>query len=100
MPRLSMNAVHRLGRDEAQRRLQEKLSVVRGRYGRQLSDLHEEWNESPLSFGFKVIGMSVTGHIEVEDTEVRLTAEVPFAVVVLRKPIERRIRMELNNLLS
>jgi hypothetical protein len=95
-----MTMAHRLGTEEAQRRLKVKLSAIRDIYGRQVSDLHEEWHENTLSFGFKAMGMNVAGVIEVDNRDVRLSAQVPFAVVIFKGPIETRIRAELGNLLS
>ncbi len=95
-----MTIVHRLGKDEAQRRLTAKLNAIRDLYGRQVSDLHEEWHENTLSFGFKAVGMNVAGVIEVDNTDVRLSAQVPFAVMIFKAIIETRIRAELGHLLS
>lgn len=100
MSRLAMTAAHRLGREEAARRLKGKLSVMLERYGHHASDLHEEWRDSRLSFDFKTMGMRVSGAMAVSDTEVRLSAEVPFALVVFKRRIERRIHDELGSLLS
>lgn len=100
MPRLVMTVAHELGKAEAERRLKEKLNAVRTRYGGQVSDLREAWSEHTLSFGFKVIGMKVAGTLVVEDTEVRVAGRAPFAIAILKRLIERRIREELGGLLS
>jgi putative polyhydroxyalkanoic acid system protein len=100
MARLAMIATHRLGKEEAQRRLKEKLIFVRGKYAREASDLHEEWKDNILSFRFKAMGMKVAGTMEVEDGEVRLAAQVPLAAVFFKKLIEKNVRAELGKLLS
>ncbi len=100
MPRFVLTAAHRLGKEEAQRRLKEKLSAAFGRYGSRAKDLHEEWRDHSLSFGFTTMGMKVAGTLAVDDTEVCLTAQVPYGVLVFRSLIEKRIRAELGNLLA
>jgi hypothetical protein len=99
MPRLAMTMPHRLGREEARRRLKEKLAALRDTYGHQALALREEWNEYTLSFGFEARGIAVDGTMVVEDGEVRLSAEVPFRVVIFKRVIEKRIRAELGDLL-
>lgn len=100
MPELVFTTAHRLGKDEAQRRITEKLRSVRDTYGHHVSDLHETWHQSTLSFGFKAVGMAVSGSVTVEDGEVRLVGQVPRAALIFKRLIERRIRAELGNLLS
>ena len=100
MSHLSMTADHRLGKEEAERRLKDKLRVLLDKYGYHATELDQSWSDGTLSFRFNTRGMSVNGKMEVEDREVRLSAEVPFAVVIFRKRIERRIRTELGELLS
>ena len=46
------------------------------------------------------MGASVAGTMVVQDSEVRLAADVPFHVAIFKRLIERRIRAELGNLLS
>ncbi len=100
MARLSMKTAHHLGKDEAQRRLKDKLGVALAAYGRKATDLHEEWSDGTLSFEFKTMGASVVGTMVVQDSEVRLAADVPLRLALFKKLIERRIRAELGNLLS
>jgi hypothetical protein len=100
MSRLAMITDHRLRKDEAERRLKEKLHVVRERYGHYASDVSEAWDDGTLSFRFRAVGMNVKGTMEVNDGEVRISADVPFAVVLFRRRIEKRIRDELGDLLS
>jgi hypothetical protein len=95
-----MTTSHALGKDEACRRLKEKLATVRDTYGHQASDLREEWTDTTLSFGFTARGMSVDGTMAVDDTEVQLSADVPFALVLFKRRIENRIRAELGTLLA
>jgi len=95
-----MDTAHSLGKDEAVRRLQQKFSAVRATFGKQISDLHEEWAGGVLSFGFKAVGMKVDGTVTVEDDAVELAANVPLAAMIFKGQIEKRIREELGDLLA
>ncbi len=100
MSHLSMTADHRLGKEEAERRLKDKLRVMLDKYGYHATDLEQAWSDGTLAFRFSARGMRVAGTMEVGDREVRLSADVPFGVVIFRKRIEKRIRAELGGLLS
>jgi len=95
-----MKTSHALGRDEAQRRLKERLGVARVAHGSKATALHEEWSDGTLSFDFETMGTHVTGMMVVDDDEVRLAADVPFRVAMFKRYIEKRIRAELGNLLG
>ena len=100
MPKLTTETPHALARDEAIRRLKERFGEARDTYGSQVTDLHEQWNGGTLSFSFKVVGMSIAGTVAVEDSAVKLDAELPMAAIMFKGMIEGRIREELNTLLE
>ena len=100
MPRLTMETSHTLGREEATRRLKEKFDIVRRDYGSQVSNLHEEWTDHTLSFGFKSMGMKVEGTVEVGGDCVKLDTKLPMAAAMFKGMIKTKIRGELGNLLT
>jgi hypothetical protein len=100
MPQLTLEVPHNLGRDEATRRLKEKFDFARETFKGQVSDLHEEWKDQTLTFGFKAVGMAVSGTVAVEDALVRLTAELPWAAMLAKGMIEQRARQELGQVLA
>jgi putative polyhydroxyalkanoate system protein len=100
MPRLTIETSHALGRDEAQRRLKEKLSTLKETYRDQFSDLAEHWNGHSYSFDFKAAGMKIGGTATLGDSQVRLEAQVPLAVMMFKGMIQARVREELGSLLA
>jgi hypothetical protein len=100
MPQITLATTHSLGRDEAARRLKEKFSAVRTQYGSSVNDLQESWLDHTFSFGFKTLGMGINGTVHVEDENVTLNAELPFAAMFFKGAIEQRIREELGGLLA
>jgi len=100
MPSLTLQAEHKLGRDEAVRRLKEKFSIARDTYGGQLGNLDEQWTDGTLSFGFKVVGMKISGTVAVEESAVKLDANLPIAAMMFKGAIEQRARAELAELLA
>ncbi|MBN2473892.1 MAG: polyhydroxyalkanoic acid system family protein [Pirellulales bacterium] len=100
MPRITVETSHALGQEEAVRRLKDKFTMAKGAYGDQVSDLQEQWSDSALSFGFKVVGMKIAGTLEAGASHVRLAAEVPLAAMMFKGSIERQVRQELDALLA
>lgn len=98
MARLTMTAEHRLPKEEALRRLKDKLGRI-PQYRRLISHPCEEWNHDVLAFRFTAVGMSVSGTLTVNDADVRVAAEIPFAAMLFKKKIDQSVRAELDALL-
>ena len=95
-----METPHALGQEEATRRLKKKFDSVRQDYGSQVSNLHEEWTDYTLAFGFKSLGMKVGGTVEVGGDFVKLDTKLPITAAMFKGMIETKIRDELGDLLS
>ena len=100
MPQLSLDIPHALSQDEAARRLKEKFAAAQAEHQDRVSDFREEWQDHTFSFGFKVLGMAVSGSVAVEPEKIRLAAELPMAAALFKGAIEDRIRQEVDTLLS
>ncbi len=100
MPTLNMTAPHALGQDEALRRIKERIDGAKGAYGDRVSDLREQWNDHELTFAFTAARMKIAGKVTIEPAAVRLTAEVPWAAMLMKGMIERQVRQQLGDLLA
>lgn len=100
MPRATLETPHALGQEEAIRRLKKKIDELKEAYRGRFSGLREDWDEHMLSFGFKAVGMKVAGTVAVEDSQVKLAAQLPLAAMMFKGAIERQVRQELGELLA
>ena len=91
MSKITMATTHNLGREEAARRLKEKFDLVREHYGSHVNNLRENWSDHTFSFGFKAMGMGITGTVQVDDASVKLDAKLPMAAMLFKGSIERQI---------
>jgi hypothetical protein len=73
---------------------------VRDRYGSHVDNLRENWTNHTFTFGFKAMGMGISGTVQVEDASVKLKTELPLAAMLFKGSIERQIRQELSGLLA
>ncbi|GHT24349.1 hypothetical protein FACS189419_09260 [Planctomycetales bacterium] len=101
MPLLNVTQQHKLSRDEATARLKKKRDEIKEKHTYTVSDLREEWT-SPhsLDFSFKVLGFSVTGSAVSNESEVRITVDLPTAAMLMKGSIESQIRQELSKVLA
>ncbi|MGW8256504.1 MAG: polyhydroxyalkanoic acid system family protein, partial [Thermoguttaceae bacterium] len=100
MPRISLEMPHKLGREEVLRRIKDKFAEVHNQYGEMVNNFQENWVDHTHSFSFQAMGMAVSGSVQVEDSLVKLNADLPFAAMLFKGTIEQRIREEMDSLLS
>lgn len=78
---------HRLGREEAKRRLQSGFVEAR----RHLPGLEETWRDESMDFRLSVMGQAVSGRIDVLDDCARIELFLPRALGWLARTIGRRV---------
>ena len=100
MPKTDLTVEHSLGKDEALTRLQGMLESVKENYGSQVSDLEENWTDDGGTFSFKAMGFKISGELTVEDDNVRIDAEFPWAAKPFQGTIETAIRERAERLLA
>lgn len=69
---------HRLGREEAVRRLQTGLGRARADYAKLLTLEQETWTGDHLAFRVSALGQSAAGTLDVADDHVRLEVTLPW----------------------
>ena len=99
MPKLSFSVEHQLGQQEAVDRMKSFMPKIREHYQGQLTDFEESWEENELRFGFSTFGFKIKGQMAVEDTQVKLDLELPFAAMMFKGKIEQSIREPLERML-
>lgn len=99
MSKLNMSLKHKLPQEEALKRVKQLLGNLKNEHGDKISDLHENWSGNSCRFSFKAKGFSVSGTLEVGQTEVTLNGELPFLAGMFRGMIEDTIRQHAQKLL-
>jgi hypothetical protein len=100
MPKLTVNVPHALGQEVATERLQGILEKMKERYQSQFSDLQESWLGNVLSFGFKTFGFAIKGTMDVQPSEVKVDADLPFAAMMFKGKIEQELKTTLGRWLT
>ena len=88
---ITVTISHRLGRDEAKRRLENGLSTIRTEIGAYVKSLDYSWDGYTLDFRVSALMQTITGRIEVYDESVRVELGLPPLLHLVAKRIVGQI---------
>ena len=74
---------HRLGKQEAVRRLKAGFSNLRSSFGEGLVVVKDEWAGDHLDFRAGLLGQTTTGTVDVAEDHVRLEVQLPLVLALL-----------------
>jgi hypothetical protein len=100
MPKLAMSVPHALGQQEAIARVHKFSAKVKERHPDQVKDLVEEWKDNTLAFSLSNFGFKIKGLLTVEETELKVDCDLPFAAAMFKGKIEREFRETLTRVLE
>lgn len=85
---------HRLGKDEAVRRLKSGFAKVRANYGHVFAIKDETWTGDRLQFHVSALGQAASGTVDVREDHVRLEVTLPWLLAKLAEKLQPLIRKE------
>jgi len=91
---------HKLGKDEATRRLKAGLGSVRSDYGKIFQINEEIWSGDRLAFRLTTLRQQVGGTVDVADDHVRLEVMLPWLLAGLAHGIQATIRARATRMLD
>jgi len=91
---LLVSLPHRLGKQEATRRLKAGLGNVRSNYGQLLAIEEETWSGDCLQFRVRALGQVAHGKIDVLDDHVLLEVTLPWLLAKFAEKLAPAIRKE------
>jgi hypothetical protein len=91
---ITLTLPHELGRAEARRRIDEGFALFAQRMGAAAGMLTKSWSGDRLSFVFQALGQSVSGTIDVADTDIRLEVLLPNLLAMIADKVKGRLRKE------
>jgi hypothetical protein len=85
---------HRLGKDEALRRIKNGIGEARTTFASVLAVKEETWSGDTLAFRVSALMQEVAGTIAVAENDVKLDVELPWLLAKLAKVITPAIKKE------
>jgi Putative polyhydroxyalkanoic acid system protein (PHA_gran_rgn) len=89
---LIVSIPHKLGRQEAKRRVDAGVSRLGPELGAVVGGLDYSWNADTLNFRAAAMWQTITGRIEVLDDAVRVEIDLPWMLRLLGDTITKRVR--------
>jgi hypothetical protein len=89
---LVVSIPHRLGRQEAKRRLDSGISRLRPELAGLISTLDYSWDQDRLNFSAMAMWQTITGAIEVLDDAVRIEIQLPWMMRLLADTVAKQVR--------
>ncbi len=100
MPKFGVTVPHQLTRDEARSRLERFVEVLQTKFEGKVSDLNQSWDGDTLKFSFKSFGIQLSGGIAINDDNLKLDGDLPFAAMMFRGKIESDIKEQLERIVA
>ena len=91
---------HRLGRDEAKRRIENGLDAIRREVAQYVRSLDYSWNGYTLDFHAAALMQTITGRLEVSDDVVRIEFALPRLLHLIARTVAGRIEQRGGALLE
>jgi hypothetical protein len=97
---LLVSIPHRLGREEATRRLKNGLGHARASYAQWLTVEDEAWNGDTVQFRVRALGQVAAGRVDVFDDHVQLEVTLPWLLAKFAEKLAPAIHKEATLMLE
>ena len=100
MPDLTASIPHQMSKEEAKRRVQEHIRILREQHAAMISEIQENWSGDTLAFAVRSMGQSITGRLTVDDQMLHLTVALPWLLRMLAGSVKRQLEHQGRLLLA
>jgi hypothetical protein len=100
MPKMTLVVPHKLGTEEAKRRITQLITDTKEQFGSMISDVGESWSDNTDDFSFRAMGLAVSGQLQVEANSVQIEINFPFAALPFKSRVEKEILSHAQALLA
>ncbi len=101
MPNLTKNYPHALGKEEAARRLKERIASEKINKANVASVSKEVWNDPyNLDFSMTIFNYRVDGTLKVEESEIIVNLNLPFVAMMVKGMIEAQMQQQMDAMLA
>ena len=97
---VTVSVPHKLGKDEAVRRLKSGLGTMRSNLSTLIAIEQEVWSGDTLRFQMRGLGQTAAGTIEVFEDNVRIEVTLPWLLARLAERLLPAVRREATLLLE
>ena len=101
MPNLTKTYPHSLGKEEAARRIKERIASEKISKANVASVSKEVWNDPyNLDFAMTLFNFRVDGTLKIEDSEILVNLNLPFGAMIFKGMIEAQMQQQMDVMLA
>lgn len=89
---------HNLTREQARKRVDQKLQSLLGQFSHHADDLQHDWTGDTLHFKGKAKGMKVEGTVEITDAAMIVDAKLPLIAMAFEGRIREAVQKEADQM--
>jgi putative polyhydroxyalkanoate system protein len=97
---MTVSIPHQLSRAEARRRVEEGFGKLTGQLGGGAGAVTQSWHGDTMKFAAKVMGQSISGHLDVLDDAVKMEVLLPAFLAMMAGKIQGRVEQEGHKMLE
>lgn len=98
---MQVSIPHNLGRDEVRRRLKARSHEIAGAIPGGMAHVATDWpSEDRMNMAIEAMGQALSGHIEIRDTDIAISLQLPPALGFIQPMVESAIRQQGHRLLA
>ncbi|MBQ7112338.1 MAG: polyhydroxyalkanoic acid system family protein [Thermoguttaceae bacterium] len=101
MPNLTKTYPHSLGKEEAARRIKERIASEKINKANVASVSKEVWNDPyNLDFAMTLFNYRVDGTLKIDDSEIIVNLNLPFVAMMVKGMIEDQMKQQMDIMLA
>jgi hypothetical protein len=85
---------HKTTKQNARAKVEQKLGALLGQFGSRADEMEHEWTGDTLRFKGKARGFSVSGTVDITDTEVIIDGKLPMLAIPFESKIREAVKRE------
>ena len=97
---ITVTISHRLGKDEAVRRMKDGLARANGQLGSMIAIEQQSWEGDTLRFRVRALGQTAAARIDVLDDALRIEVSLPWLLAKAANRLLSILRKEATKLLE
>lgn len=92
---ITISIPHKLGKVEARARVERSVGDFKGQLSKMgLGQVGHDWAEDRLNFNARMLGQSITGRIDVRDSDLRVEVDLPAFLVGMADKIAGKLKQQ------
>jgi hypothetical protein len=97
--KVTVSIPHKLGREEASRRIKNGFAAAREKGGGMMHFADETWTEDRVAFNISMLGQNAAGNIDIRDDHVVIDVSLPWLLAKMAEQAKVLIEKQGNRLL-